>query len=87
MQQLGFELLPHPTYSLDLVPSDYHIFDPLKETLPDRLFSSDGEAQQAAKSGLREKRENFDLEGTKKYHRARGQCRKVTYTFFLHKCK
>ncbi|GFG33227.1 hypothetical protein Cfor_05536 [Coptotermes formosanus] len=31
--QLKFELLPHPTYSLDLASSDYHMFEPPKEAL------------------------------------------------------
>lgn len=30
MQQLWFEHTPHPPYSLDLVPLDYHIFSSLK---------------------------------------------------------
>jgi hypothetical protein len=29
---LGFECLDHPPYSLDLVPSDYHLFPGLKKT-------------------------------------------------------
>jgi len=26
VEQLGFEALPHLPYSLDLAPSDYHLF-------------------------------------------------------------
>jgi hypothetical protein len=33
IRQLKFELLPHPLHSPDLVPSDYHVFGPLKEAL------------------------------------------------------
>jgi hypothetical protein len=30
---LKFEVLKHPPYSLDLAPSDFHLFGPLKEHL------------------------------------------------------
>jgi hypothetical protein len=29
---LGFTVLPHPAYSLDLAPSNFHLFPKLKET-------------------------------------------------------
>jgi histone-lysine N-methyltransferase SETMAR len=31
IQKLNFELLPHPPYSPDLAPSDYHLFCSLKK--------------------------------------------------------
>jgi len=30
---LGFTVLPHPAYSLDLAPSDFHLFHNVKEEL------------------------------------------------------
>jgi histone-lysine N-methyltransferase SETMAR len=33
IQELNFELLPQPSYSPDLAPSDYHLFGSLKKTL------------------------------------------------------
>jgi hypothetical protein len=33
LKELHWEILPHPTYSPDLAPSDFHVFDPLKEAL------------------------------------------------------
>jgi hypothetical protein len=33
IQNLESELLPHPAYSSNLSPSDYHIFGPLKDVL------------------------------------------------------
>jgi hypothetical protein len=33
IENLHFECLPHPPYSPDFAPSDYHMFGPLKEAL------------------------------------------------------
>ena len=47
LQQLGWEVLPHPPYSPDLDPSDFHLFGPLKEFLGGQHFSTDDEVKQA----------------------------------------
>jgi len=49
---LGFQCLDHPCYSLDLAPSDYHLFPGLKKQLKGRHFSSDAEAIAAAETWL-----------------------------------
>jgi len=49
---LGFQCLDHPTYSLDLALSDYHLFPGLKKQLKGRHFSSDAEVIAAAKTWL-----------------------------------
>ena len=36
IQELGWEVLPHPPYSPDMAPSDYHLFRVLKQHLRDR---------------------------------------------------
>jgi histone-lysine N-methyltransferase SETMAR len=41
IQKLNFEHLPHPPYSLDLAPSDYHLFGSLTKALWKRRFGSD----------------------------------------------
>jgi histone-lysine N-methyltransferase SETMAR len=41
IQKLNFELLPHPLYSPDLAPSDYHLSSSLKKALQGRRFRSD----------------------------------------------
>ena len=33
LNELGFDVLPHPPYSLDLNPSDYYLFHPMKNAL------------------------------------------------------
>ena len=47
LQQHGWEVLPHPPYSLDLAPSDFHVFGPLKEFHEVQHFSTDDEVKQA----------------------------------------
>jgi histone-lysine N-methyltransferase SETMAR len=37
IQKLNFELLPHPPYSPDLAPSDYHLFGSLTRLGTKRL--------------------------------------------------
>lgn len=39
----GFELLPHPPYSPDLAPSDYHLFPNMKKQLRGRVFADNEE--------------------------------------------
>ena len=49
---LGFQCLDHPPYSLDVTPSDYHLFPGLKKKLKVRNFSSDSEVIVAAETWL-----------------------------------
>lgn len=39
----AFKCLPHPIYSPDLAPYDYHVFGHLKEALGGKKFSTDDE--------------------------------------------
>ncbi|XP_071083734.1 histone-lysine N-methyltransferase SETMAR-like [Haliotis cracherodii] len=41
VQECGYELLPHPPYSPDLAPSDFHLFPRLKKHLRGRRFEDD----------------------------------------------
>jgi histone-lysine N-methyltransferase SETMAR len=59
MQQMGFELLYHPPYSLNLAPSDYHISGPLKEALRGCRFSSNEGVKEAVHTWLREQPKSF----------------------------
>jgi histone-lysine N-methyltransferase SETMAR len=44
---LHWDLLPHPPYSPDIAPSDYHLFRSLKNFLRGRCFTKDEEVQNA----------------------------------------
>jgi hypothetical protein len=49
----GWKLLSHPSYSLDLVPSDYHLFEPLKDHLRVHHYETDEAVQEAVRRWLR----------------------------------
>ncbi|PNF33524.1 hypothetical protein B7P43_G17639 [Cryptotermes secundus] len=52
INDLHFECLPHPAYSPDLVPSDFHMFGPLKEVMGGKTFHSDEEVHHAVHEWL-----------------------------------
>jgi histone-lysine N-methyltransferase SETMAR len=37
---IGWTVIPHPPYSLDLAPSDFHLFGPMKDGLRGQHFRS-----------------------------------------------
>jgi hypothetical protein len=45
IQELDWEILPHPPYSPDLAPSDYHLFRSLSRNLCGVSFNNDAELQ------------------------------------------
>jgi len=63
---LGFQCLDHPPYSLDLAPSDYHLFPRLKKQLKGHHFSSDAEVTAAAETWLDRHLSEFFLNGLQK---------------------
>jgi hypothetical protein len=42
---LGLKNIPHPPYSPDLAPSDYHLFHSLANNLSDVSFNNNTEVQ------------------------------------------
>jgi len=46
---LGWTVLPHPPYSPDLAPSDFHLFGPMKDRLNGQHFPSNDAIVQAVK--------------------------------------
>ena len=63
IKDLSFECLPHPPYSPDLAPSDFHVFGPLKEAMGGKTFRSDEEVQQAMREWLHSQPNDFFSRG------------------------
>jgi histone-lysine N-methyltransferase SETMAR len=59
IQDLSCECPPHPPYSPDLAPSDFHVFGPLKEAMGSKSFRSDEEVQQAVYEWLHSQPKDF----------------------------
>jgi len=66
IQCLDFSVLPHPLYSPDLVPSDFHLFPKLKEHLKGQHFSCDEEAKSAMRKWFQKQNTNFLKDGFQK---------------------
>ncbi|PNF34176.1 hypothetical protein B7P43_G17865, partial [Cryptotermes secundus] len=47
LQSFGWEIMEHALYSLDLIPSDYHVFGPMKKFLAGQRFISDDDTKTA----------------------------------------
>ena len=60
---MGFELIPHPTYSPDLAPSDYFLFPNLKKDIRGRHFRSNKEVMAAVEEWVRDKDPGFFSSG------------------------
>jgi hypothetical protein len=61
IQKLKWNVVPHPPYSPDLAPSDYHLFDPLKEHLGGKRFCSNEEVIQDVQEWLHWQPKDFFL--------------------------
>uniref|UniRef100_A0A3Q2XZY3 Histone-lysine N-methyltransferase SETMAR n=1 Tax=Hippocampus comes TaxID=109280 RepID=A0A3Q2XZY3_HIPCM len=58
--KLGWELLPHPSYSPDFAPSDFHLFGPLKALfMRGTKFESDDEVKSIVSDWLRHQSKDF----------------------------
>jgi len=57
---------PHPPYSPDLAPSDYHLFGPMKKMLGRQKFTSDTEVQSVVRQWLGQQPASFFASGIQK---------------------
>jgi len=71
---LGFHCLDHPPYSLDLAPSDYHLFPGLKKQLKGHHFSSNAEVIATAETWLDRQPSEFFLNGLHKLEQWAKKC-------------
>ena len=59
----GWTVLPHPPYTPDLAPSDFHLFGPLKDALHGTRFEDDENVIQAVRTWLCEQETSWYREG------------------------
>jgi len=71
---LGFQCLDHPPSSLDLAPSDYHLFPGLKKQMKGCHFSSDAEVIAALETWLDGQPSEFFLSGLQKLEPRAKKC-------------
>jgi len=75
IQKLKWNVPPHPPYSPDLAPSDYHLFGPLKEHLDGKRFRNNEEVIQAVQECLHWQPKDFFLSGICKLFFLSGICK------------
>ena len=66
IQRLDFSLLPHPPYSPDLAPGDFHLIPKLKEHLKGQHFSCDEEVKSALRKCFQKQNTDFFKDRFKK---------------------
>jgi histone-lysine N-methyltransferase SETMAR len=66
VEEMHWEVLPHPAYSPDLAPSDFHLFGPLKEALGRKKFRADEEVKLFVQQWLDEQPQAFFERGIMK---------------------
>ena len=62
IEELGWEVLPHPAYSPDLAPSDYHLFLGLKTFLREKSFQEPSDLEKVVN-------DYFELKQIEFFHR------------------
>jgi hypothetical protein len=66
IQKLKWNVLPHPPYSPELAPSDYHLFGPVKGYLGGKRFRNNEEVIQDVREWLYGQPKDFFLSGIRK---------------------
>jgi histone-lysine N-methyltransferase SETMAR len=61
--KLQWTVLHHPPYSPDLASSDYHLFSPLKDSIPGKKFVDNEEVISEVKRWLRQRPAEWYREG------------------------
>jgi [histone H3]-lysine36 N-dimethyltransferase SETMAR len=66
LKEFGWEILPHPPYSPDIAPSDYHLFQSLQHFLDGKEFKGKNEVENAINSYFTQKSKDFFRDGIEK---------------------
>ena len=74
LNELSFELLPHPPYSLDLASSDYRLFADLKKMLQRKRFGSNEEVIAENEAYFESKDKSFYKKGIEKLEKRWNKC-------------
>ena len=74
IHECGFELVPHPPYSPDLAPSDFHLFPNLKKALAGRRFASDNDVMTAVEEFLWSQPKDFFSTGIRALQHRWSKC-------------
>ena len=53
IENMGWDVLPHPPYSPDLAPSDYHLFGFVKNQMRGKYYETNEALQTAVRQCLR----------------------------------
>ena len=76
LKQLKWEAMEHAANSPDLVPCDFHLFGPLKNSLRGRRLPRDDDVKIAVHQRLRAQPKTFFVDGKKKVGRKLGKIRR-----------
>ena len=63
LEALNWDVLPHPPYSPDIAPSDYHLFRPMTHGLAEQRFTSYEDTKKWVDSWIASKDESFFRRG------------------------
>ncbi len=74
LNELGFNLLPHPPYSPNLAPSDYCLFADLKKMPHGKRFGSNVEVTAATEANFVAKNKLFSKHGIRKLAKCWNDC-------------
>ncbi|GFT09371.1 mariner Mos1 transposase [Trichonephila clavipes] len=66
LRGFGWDVFDHPPYSLDLAPSDFHLFLNLKSFLAGKHFNNDKELKENVSNWLKTQTSTFYEEGIEK---------------------
>ena len=66
LNELGYETLPHPPYSPDLSPTDYHFFKHLDNFLQEKCFKNQDDAKDAFNAFIASRTQEFYTRGINK---------------------